>query len=124
MAGWKKVAFYDEVATLTDTVTPSDVSTSASIGTSTEAARADHTHKIGAGAINASNLFAAGVVDNAAIGDSQVTTSKINIDGNLNFNQKEALNLAFHTTTLPDGTPVTGQVYFDTDDNHIYVYVP
>lgn len=51
---------------------PADVATAASEGVGVSAARADHVHKLGAGSINSSGLFVAGVVDAAAIGSGAV----------------------------------------------------
>jgi len=45
---WKKILLEGDAAVLTETVTPSPVDGSpAAIGTSTEAARADHRHALG-----------------------------------------------------------------------------
>lgn len=45
-----------------------DITTANTNGTAPTASRADHIHKIGTGAINVSTLFAAGVINAAAIG--------------------------------------------------------
>jgi len=112
MAEWKKILLEGDAAVLTSTVTPSDISTSADIGTSSEAARADHTHKIGTGAINSSDMLADGVV----------TTAKININADLNFNDNEADNLILDTAGTT-ATGATAKIVFNTDDGHPYVYV-
>lgn len=56
---------------------PASVATTASVGVSTAPARSDHVHAIGTGAINASSMFSAGIVDTAALGTNSVTTVKI-----------------------------------------------
>lgn len=57
---------------------PASVATTASVGVSTAPARSDHVHAIGTGAINASTMFSAGIVDATAIATNAVTTAKIN----------------------------------------------
>lgn len=56
---------------------PPAIGTSASAGAAAGPARSDHTHNIGSGAINSAGMFAAGVVDTAAIADVNVTTGKV-----------------------------------------------
>ena len=56
------------------------IGTSKAVGSSAKIARADHVHDIADGAIDASALFGAGVVDTAALGALQVTTAKIAAD--------------------------------------------
>lgn len=57
-----------------------DVATAAGTGSGTVPARSDHVHKIGAGAINSAGMFAAGVVDAAAIATDAVGTAEIAAD--------------------------------------------
>lgn len=57
--------------------TPSDIATAAATGSNAAPAHGDHVHKIGTGAINSSGMFAAGVVDAAALGTDAVTNAKI-----------------------------------------------
>ena len=122
MATWKKILLEGDAATLSD-ATPQDIGTTADAGTSTEAARADHVHKIGTGAINSSSMFAAGVVDTAAIGDNQVTTAKINIDADLDFGTHEADNMLLDTAGTAGGAAATASIVFNTGDSHPYIYV-
>lgn len=56
---------------------PADIGTAAAVGTGDDPAREDHVHKIGAGAINDSGMFAANVVNAAAIAADAVGTSEI-----------------------------------------------
>lgn len=130
MATWKKLAYVDEVATLSD-VNPSDIGTTAAPGTASDASRHDHVHKIGTGAINASSLFTAGVVDATALGsnavttakitDANVTTVKMSIDQNLNVNKKQLTAAALDNQSTDPTTPVLGQIYFKTGDTHPYI---
>lgn len=63
--------------TVVPTAAPVAIGTALAEGASTQLARASHVHTVGVGAINNSNMFAAGVVDSAAIGADQVGTSEI-----------------------------------------------
>jgi len=54
-----------------------DIGTAAAAGTGDDPAREDHVHKIGAGAINDSGMFAAGIVDAGAIAPDAVGTSEL-----------------------------------------------
>jgi len=59
---------------------PAAVGTAAAAGTGDDAAREDHVHVLGTGAINLSNMFGSGVVNAAAIGAGEVNLSKLNAD--------------------------------------------
>lgn len=54
-----------------------DIGTTAAAGTGDNPAREDHVHQIGTGAIDTAAMFAAGVIDAAAIGADVVGTSEI-----------------------------------------------
>jgi hypothetical protein len=140
MATWKKLAYLDEVATLSD-VNPSDIGTTASPGTAADASRHDHVHVLGDGAVNTAAKLASDVVETAKIKDANVTaaklatdavetakikdanvtTAKISIDANLNMNKKELTAAALDNQASDPVTPVLGQVYFKTGDTHPYV---
>lgn len=65
---WKKLAYADEVATLS-TNTPQDVGTVASAGTGTDASKDDHVHQLGTGVVDDATLaIAAAVMDVKALG--------------------------------------------------------
>lgn len=59
---------------------PPDIATAGAAGAAAGPARSDHTHKVGTGALNASGMFAAGVVNAAALGTDAVTAVKILAD--------------------------------------------
>ena len=118
---WKKILLEGDAATLSDS-TPQPIGTTASAGTATDASRSDHVHTIGDGAINSSTMFASGVVDNNALADGAVTVSKINIDANLSFNENEAVEMALENLSSEPTTSKVGRIYFNTTDNHPYVY--
>ncbi|MHA1286245.1 MAG: hypothetical protein ACTSPB_02455 [Candidatus Thorarchaeota archaeon] len=44
--------------------------------------------------------------------------------GDVNFNQKQALAMVLEVLSEDPSTPVDGQIYFNTTDNHPYIYVP
>ena len=48
--------------------------------------------------------------------------SEFDITGDLNFNQNQAVQLVFHNSGSAPGTPVDGQVYYNTTDDLVYVY--
>jgi len=91
MPTWKKLAYYDEVAILSD-ATPQPVDgTAGAAGTGTEASRADHIHALGP------------------------------LVANLACNKKELTNAALDNQAADPETPVVGQIYFKTGDTHPYV---
>jgi hypothetical protein len=130
MATWKKLAYFDEVATLSD-ADPSAIGTTASPGTATDASRHDHVHVLADGAVNTAAKLATDVVETAKIkdanvttakiADSNVTTGKISIDANLNMNKKELTAAALDNQAADPTTPVLGQIYLKTGDTHPYV---
>jgi len=90
---WRELAFLDEVAALTD-VTPEPVDgTSEAVGTGTAASREDHVHALGP-------LVAA-----------------------LDFAKQQATNLVIEQQSAAPGSPTQGQIYYDTDDDAILVWV-
>ena len=95
---WKKLAYLDEVASLSDATPQAVDGSAASAGTGTAAARDDHVHALGP------------------------------LVANLNCNQKQMDGMVLEaTTTVPDnGSEAEGQVYYNsrTTDQHIYVWVP
>jgi len=101
---------------------PPDVTTSGSVGTSTKYAREDHTHGIADGAVGESEL-ADGAVTTNKIHDGAVTIAKLSIDGNVDFNEYEALEFVHENLSSAPTTTKTGRIYYNTTDNHLYVYV-
>jgi len=73
----------DHTHALSASTSPSSVSTTAAVGTSSQVARADHVHTLASGSINASGLFAPGVVDEASIATAAVVSSKIKSSGSV-----------------------------------------
>jgi hypothetical protein len=106
---------------------PVSIGTANANGSALTFARSDHVHDIGNGAIDSAALFAAGVVDQAAIGANAVGTSEL-IDGNVTAAK-------FATGVLPvlvvadaaartalNGTVVDGQLVYQDDTNVLYAY--
>ena len=74
---WKALAFYDDVAVLSD-AEAADVSNATSAGTGTKASRDDHVHKLGANVPDDSTIqVAAGVL---SVKDDGVVVAKLGAD--------------------------------------------
>jgi len=140
MATWKKLAYLDEVAVLSD-VNPSAVGITASPGTGVAASREDHVHVLGDGSVNTAAKLAADVVETAKIKDLNVTTGKLAADAvdatkladdavgsehieplsaTLEVNGQQ-LKDAVLDNEAADPTAVVGKIYFKTGDTHPYV---
>jgi len=118
---WKEIAFLEDVATLSNG-TPASVGTTASAGTGTAAAREDHVHDLGVGCIDASDLFASGVVDSTAIGTDAVGSEHIKtLTANLDFGGYEATDMVVMQSAEEQTTPVVGKLWQDTDDQKLYI---
>ena len=132
---WKKLAYYDEVAVLTDAA-PATVGTAVATGTGTTAARADHVHALGAGVVdNATIALASGVlgVKGYGIGAAQIATGAVgaaaigsNAVGAEEIDET-ATNIAFANLILTPATSCAstaeGAIFYDSDDDHFYGYV-
>lgn len=147
---WKKVAFADEVATLSD-VDPLDVQVqTAEEGTGVAASREDHRHNIAVAApvaIIEGASQAEGTSTSLARADhthaspsdwtpkTHVTSHKNSGSdelllnelgeptGSIDINKQSLLNPVIDPQESAPGTPSDGQVYYNTTDDHIYVYV-
>jgi len=134
---WKKILLEGDAAEPSD-ASPQSVGTTPEAGTGTKCSRADHVHDIGAGAIDASDLFVAGVVDETALGPDVITGEKIADDAvgsehigalsaNLDFAGNQATDLALHSVADAAArdalTPVFGKVVWQTDQLHPFICV-
>lgn len=124
---WKQLLLTGDAAVLSD-ANPDQIGTSLSSGTSTLASRDDHVHTIATGAINASNMFASTVVDSAAIEAGAVTPSELQDTGKFTMAQitlsGDATDGAMLVTPQSQPTStVEGIVYYDSTEDHLYVYV-
>ena len=77
MTTWKELAFYDDVAVLSDTG-PADISNAAAAGSGTKASRHDHVHRLGANVPDDTTIqVAAGVL---SVKDGGVVVAKLGAD--------------------------------------------
>lgn len=149
---WKQIPFADEVATLSDvapnTIEPDD---SASAGVAEAASRQDHEHAIvcasASGAVAESASAAEGSASSFARSDhvhecpatwAPTAHEASHKDGgsdeillhelgeptsDVDFNDQAAINFKLEAAASYSGTPADGSIFFDTDDDHVYVYV-
>ena len=101
---WKKLAFADDVASLSN-ADPADIGTSKAEGVGTAASRDDHVHVIGNGAINAAAMIA-----NDVVGSEHIEA----LSADLDFAKNEATAMALDNQAADPATPVLGQIYFHT----------
>lgn len=135
--------------TVVPTATPVAIGTALTEGGGSTLARSSHVHTIGAGAINNSNMFGAGVVNLAAIGTAAVGTDEL-VDLNVTTGKLAdlAVTEAKHadnsvssrtiadgaidtigyfssalrpvfTGTAAPGSPATDQLWWETDDQRL-----
>jgi len=121
---WKKILLEGDAALLTSTETPATCDAgSAVIGTSTEAARADHKHSIAVDSPVALDGTASdGTSDSLARADHKHAIGTLAV--NLDFGENEAVNMALENQSSNPSTSKAGRIIFNTSDNHPYVYVP
>lgn len=84
-----------------------DIGTVPAAGVATGPARADHVHQIGGGAIDGSGMFAAGVIDAAAINNDAVTTTAIIDDA---VTTPKIVDSAVTSAKIADATITTGDI--------------
>jgi len=148
---WKKVAYLDEVATLTNNA-PADVKVqTADKGVGTAAARDDHKHNVTTGVPGS---ITEGVVTplegtsvnltksdhthgtpsdwtpkthatshKSAGGDAIKLNELADPTAEIKINKQPLRNPVIDPQATAPATPVDGQTYFSTADDHIYVYV-
>lgn len=138
---WKKLAFEDDVATLSD-ASPQSVGTAAAAGTGTDASRDDHVHDLGADCIDSGDLIAddvidsehiaAGAIDTEHIAADQITEALIADDAvgsehiealsaALDVNGQQLTDAVLENNASDPVTPVLGKIYFKTGDTSAYV---
>ena len=121
VATWKKLAFTDEVATLSAEVAH-DIGTTASAGVATDASRHDHVHRLGNGAVDVAAVLAADVVDGTKIADDAVGSEHIEpLSAKLECNGQQLENAVLENNAADPTTPVLGKIYVKTGDTHPYV---
>jgi len=97
---------------------PSSVGTTAAEGSGTSFVRDDHVHDLGNGSIDAAALFAADVVEPAAVLDTGVFTM-----GKLTLTGADPSSEIILTPKVSSASTTEGTMFYDSDDNHLYVYV-
>ena len=121
---WKKILIEGDAAALTTTVTPAAVDFAAAVvGTSGEAARADHKHSATAGSpVALDGVSADGTGTSFVRADHKHALGPLATS--LNFNENEADKLALDNLSSASAYTTTklGIVYIDTVDKHPYVY--
>jgi len=110
---WKKLAFADEVATLSDE-DPHDIGTVAAEGVATDASRHDHIHIVGTGAINAAAMIA-----NDVVGSEHIET----LSAALDFGKQQATAMCLDNETSNPATPALGQIYFHAGAGELHPYI-
>ena len=98
--------------------TPTSVGTSCAEGSGTDFVRSDHVHDLGADCIDSGDLIADDVVDSEHIAADAIQAEHID---------DTATDIAFNQLILTPkstGTGTTeGTLFYDSDDDHLYVYV-
>lgn len=54
--------------------------------------------------------------------DGDISSNSINANGNIDFNQNQALNMAFENLAVAPLTPANGQIYYNTTDLMAYIW--
>jgi len=110
---WKKLAFSDEVASLSDE-DPHNVGTTAAEGVAIDASRHDHVHILGNGSVNA-----AAIIANDVVGSEHIEA----LSADLDFAKNEATSLCLDNQTSNPATPALGQIYFHAGAAELHPYI-
>jgi len=98
----------------------------AGVGTANKFVRADHKHQLTEGTL-ADLKPVDGTAESLGTADALVRADHIHALGplvaNLDFAKKQATAMALDVQATAPGTPVVGQIYFNSADSHPYVYV-
>ena len=123
---WKKILLEGDAAVLSDTAPVNVTHAVADKGVATEAARQDHKHDLDEGVIGTLKA-----VDGTAktLGTDNAIPHLDHIHAlgplvaNFDFNKKQATGMALDVQATAPLTPVDGQIYQNSTDDHPYVYV-
>jgi hypothetical protein len=110
---WKKLAFADEVAALSDE-DPHEIGTVAAEGVATDASRHDHVHILGNGSVNAAAILA-----NDVVGSEHIEA----LSAELDFAKNQAKAMALENAVANPAAPVVGQIYFHTGAGELHPYI-
>lgn len=124
---WKKLAFLDEVSTLTDTAPVNADFAAAAVGTATTAMRADAKPDIDEGAVGSIEAIDGGA---ASLGTA-IAVSHIDhrhgmgpLVANLDFDGFEADDFKLETqTTEPTAGTVVGRLYYNSSPGTVHPFV-
>jgi hypothetical protein len=113
VATWKKLAFSEEVAALSN-ADPANVGVTAAEGVAVDASRSDHVHRLANGAVDIAAILA-----NDVVGSEHIEA----LSADLDFAKNEATGMALDNQAAPPATPVLGQIYFHTGAGELHPYI-
>jgi hypothetical protein len=126
---WKQILLTGDAAVLSDTPPVNLDFGAAAQGVATEASRQDHKHDLTDATTGDivpvdGTAEAVGTTSTVARGDHRHGLGPLVAD--LDFNQNNALSFVLEVVATPPdaGTEVEGQLYYDTDTDHPYVWTP
>ncbi len=127
MAGWVRILFEGDAAALSDVAPLNANFNAADKGVAVTASRQDHKHDIDEGLVGdvlPLTGAAAQLGTNAAASHVDHRHMLGPLIAALDHNQNQGLSLVLHKTATAPGTPVDGQIYYDTTggDQHAWVY--
>lgn len=100
--------------------------TAEAVGTLNKFVRADHKHALTEGSLGDLQPVD-GTAESLGTVDALLRADHIHalgpLVGDLDFAQSEIQKAVVEQLATPPGTPVQGQIFYDTSDDHIYVYV-
>lgn len=106
---WTKVV-QGTAAVLSDNH-PAAVGTVAAEGSGVAASRDDHVHILGADCVSGANIA------DDAVGSEHIEA----LSAALDCGKQELQNMLFHKASSPPSPAVVGQMYYDNEDNQLYV---
>lgn len=109
MATWQEITM--GTAATASSNNPVAIGTAASAGSNSACSRDDHVHILGADCIANGTLIADDAVNAEHIG---ALTAAVDFNGN------QGQNFVVHTASSPPAA-VVGKIYYDAEDNKIYV---
>ena len=109
---WVKLALGEAAVVSSDEPVAVDAST-ASAGNDPNASRDDHVHVLGADCVTGDEIA------DDAVGSEHIEA----LSAALDCGQQELQNVVLHKAAEDPGTPVVGQVYYNTGDDSIYLRV-
>jgi hypothetical protein len=92
---------------------PPAIGTTAYEGDDPNASRDDHVHILGGDCVDGTHI------QNDAVGSEHIEA----LSAPLDCGQQELQNVVLHNAAEAPGSPVVGQVYFNTEDSSVYLRV-